>query len=93
MSFGQNELIGDGNIWVHGIATDAEGSSARGRDAILFISPTQINSFLFAGMTDYASAMGPKAILKTERETLQTIMIGIHHDEKNRTIVEGTDKA
>lgn len=44
-------------------------------------------------MTDYASVMGPKAILKTERETLQIIMIGIHHDEKNRTIVEGTDKA
>lgn len=55
-------MIGDGNIWVHGIATDAEGSSARGRDAILFISPTQINSFLFAGMTDYANARKPKAI-------------------------------
>ena len=55
-------MIGDGSIWVHGIATDAEGSSAKGRDAILFISPTQINSFLFAGMTDYANARNPKAI-------------------------------
>ena len=62
MSFGQNELIGDGSIWVHGIATDAEGSSARGRDAILFISPTPISSFPSVGMTDYANARKPKAI-------------------------------